>query len=72
MSGGTVYTETTVYSPPEAYASEAPYQIAIVELDGKAGRITARIAGERVAIGDRVVWVETLPNGVARFQRTSG
>ena len=69
---GVVYTETVVHSAPEQYVHEAPYQIAIVELDGKAGRITARIAGERVAIGDRVVWVETLPNGVARFQRTAG
>jgi len=51
---GTVYTETVVYSAPEAFAAQAPYQTAIVELDG-GGRVNARIEGERVAIGDRVV-----------------
>jgi uncharacterized OB-fold protein len=50
---GTVYTETVVHSAPEAFAAEAPYQVAIVELDS-GGRITARILGERVRIGDRV------------------
>lgn len=53
---GTIYTETVVYSPPEQFVNEAPYQLVIVSLDGPgAGRVTARIAGsERVAIGDRV------------------
>ncbi len=51
---GTVYTETVVYSAPEAFAAQAPYQTAIVELDS-GGRVNARIEGERVAIGDHVV-----------------
>lgn len=51
---GTVYTETTIYSPPEAFAAEAPYQLAIIQLDSGA-RLTARIHGGPVRIGDRVV-----------------
>ncbi|MBS1828088.1 MAG: OB-fold domain-containing protein [Acidobacteria bacterium] len=54
---GVIYTETTVYSPPEQYINEAPYQIAIVALDG-GGRLTARIAGDKVSIGDRVNFLE--------------
>jgi uncharacterized OB-fold protein len=27
---GTVYTETVVFSPPEAYVNDVPYQLAIV------------------------------------------
>lgn len=54
---GVIYTETTVYSPPEQYVDEAPYQIAIVTLDA-GGRLTARIQGEKVAIGDRVQFIE--------------
>ena len=57
MKGGTVYTETVIYSAPEAFANEAPYQTAIVTLDG-GGRVTGRIEGERVQIDDRVVEVE--------------
>lgn len=53
MRTGTVYTETVIYSAPEAFAAEAPYQTAIVTLDA-GGRVTARITGERVQIGDRV------------------
>ena len=50
---GTVYTETLIHSAPEAFVSEAPYQLIIVTLDnGK--RITGRVAGERVAIDDAV------------------
>lgn len=54
---GIVYTETVVHSAPEAFAGEAPYQLAIVALDA-GGRVTARILGERAAIGDRVDFVE--------------
>jgi len=57
MSNGTVYTETVVYSAPEQYVNEAPYQIAIVALD-EGGRVTARIHGDRVSIGDKVHFVE--------------
>jgi uncharacterized OB-fold protein len=54
---GTVYTETVVYSAPAAFATEAPYQVIIVSLDD-GGRITGRVAGERVQIGDRVSLAE--------------
>jgi uncharacterized OB-fold protein len=58
---GIVYTETIVHSPPEQYAADAPYQLAIIDLDD-GGRITVRVLGkelhERAHIGDRVVFVE--------------
>jgi uncharacterized OB-fold protein len=65
---GTVYTETVIYSAAEAFAAEAPFQTAIVSLEG-GGRVTARISGERVAIGDRVTEIEGR-NGVPFFQKT--
>jgi uncharacterized OB-fold protein len=64
---GIVYTESVVHSAPEAFVNDAPYQTAIVTLD-EGGRVTARILGERVAIDDRVVLVETR-NGVPFFQK---
>ena len=67
MRHGTVYTETVIYSAPEAFAAEAPYQTAIVSLEG-GGRVTARIAGERVAIGDRVAETESR-DGVPFFAK---
>ena len=67
MRRGAIYTETVVHSAPEAFASEAPYQVAIVTLDG-GGRVTSRIAGDRVAIGDRVTEVEGR-GGVPFFTR---
>jgi uncharacterized OB-fold protein len=67
MRTGTVYTETVIYSAPEAFAAEAPYQTAIVSLDG-GGRLTVRIAGGRVAIGDQVVEVEPR-EGVGFFEK---
>ncbi len=70
---GAVYTETIVYSPPEQYAADAPYQLAIIDLDG-GGRLTVRILGkeehERARIGDRVVFVEER-NGVAYYRKTA-
>ncbi len=70
---GTVYTETTIYSPPEAFASEAPYQLAIITLESGPGagrRVTARILGDAVSIGDAVELVETR-NSIPFF-RTRG
>ena len=57
LGSGRIYTETVVWSPPEAYVKDAPYQIAIVLLDG-GGRVTARILGDRVRIGDDVSFAE--------------
>jgi uncharacterized OB-fold protein len=57
LGSGIVYTETVVYSPPEAYVNDVPYQLAIVELEG-GRRITGRIDGERAQIGERVVFSE--------------
>jgi uncharacterized OB-fold protein len=68
MRSGTVYTETIIYSAAEAFASEVPFQIAIITLDDAHGRLTARIAGERVSIGDCVVEVESR-NGVPFFRK---
>ena len=67
MRTGIVYTETVVYSAPEAFVNDAPYQTAIVTLD-EGGRITGRILGERVRIDDRVVLAETR-DGVPYFKK---
>jgi uncharacterized OB-fold protein len=64
---GTVYTETVVYSAPEAFVHDVPYQTAIVALDA-GGRVTGRVLGERVSIDDRVVWVEDR-DGVPFFRK---
>jgi uncharacterized OB-fold protein len=69
VRSGTVYTETVIYSAPEAFAAEAPYQTAIVSLE-EGGRVTVRIAGERVAIGDKVVEVEPR-DGVGFFEKAA-
>ncbi len=70
MRSGSVYTETVVYSAPEAFAAEAPYQIAIVSLDS-GGRVTGRIVGDRVAIGDSVIEIEERA-GVPFFRKKAG
>jgi uncharacterized OB-fold protein len=63
---GVVYTETIVHAAPEQYAADAPYQVAIIELDG-GGRITARILN-RADIGERVSFVEER-GGVAYYRK---
>jgi uncharacterized OB-fold protein len=68
MKNGTVYTETVVWSPPERYVNDAPYQIAIVDLGDK--RVTARILGDRVVIGDAVAFVESRDE-VPYFRRSA-
>jgi aspartate aminotransferase len=65
---GIIYTETVVYAAPEQFAADAPYQLVIVTLeDGK--RLTARILGDRVAIGDSVELAEKKDN-VPFFRKT--
>ena len=65
---GTVYTETVVHAAPAQFLADAPYQLAIVSLDGGCRR-TVRILGERVTIGDAVEFAEDR-NGVAFFRKT--
>jgi len=69
LGSGTVYTETVVYSPPEAYVNDVPYQLAIVELES-GRRVTGRVEGDRVHIGDRVTFAE-LRNNVPFFRKQS-
>jgi uncharacterized OB-fold protein len=64
---GVVYTETVVHSAPEAYLRDAPYQIAIV-LQEDGTRMTGRILGERVAIGERVELTE-VREGVPYYRK---
>jgi uncharacterized OB-fold protein len=65
---GTVYTETLIFAAPEQFVKDAPYQLAIITLDG-GGRLTARIAGDRVAIGDAVEFAE-YRDGIPFFRKT--
>jgi uncharacterized OB-fold protein len=68
---GVVYTETIVHSPPEQFAADVPYQLAIIDLEG-GGRTTVRVLGkadeERARIGDRVEFVEER-GGVAYYRK---
>jgi uncharacterized OB-fold protein len=64
---GTVYSETVIWMAPTAFVEEAPYQLAIVDLDA-GGRKTARIQGKRASIGERVELVE-VRNGVPVFRK---
>ena len=73
MKTGTVYTETVVHSAPEQFAAEAPYQLAIVSLNGdgdEGGRLTVRIEGPRVAIGDKVELAEER-DGIPFYRRVA-
>lgn len=73
MREGTVYTDTIVHLAPERFAADVPYQVIIVSLDsnagGEGGRVTARVAGEWVAIGDRVIETDS-QNGVPFFRKS--
>jgi uncharacterized OB-fold protein len=64
---GVIYTETVIYAAPEQFVADAPYQLAIVTLNG-GGRLTARISGDRVAIGDAVEFAEDR-NGIPFFRK---
>jgi uncharacterized OB-fold protein len=59
MRTGTVYTETVVHLAPTRFTADAPYQVAIVTLEN-GERLTARIAGERVAINDPVIEADAI------------
>ena len=64
---GVVYTETVIFAAPEQFVADAPYQLAVVTLDG-GGRLTARITGDRVAIGDAVGFAE-YRDGIPFFRK---
>ncbi len=71
---GVVYTETVVHAAPPRYATEVPYQLAIIDLpDGS--RLTVRIVSssenEWAKIGDPVELVEER-EGVHFFRLRSG
>jgi uncharacterized OB-fold protein len=64
---GKVSPETVISAAPEQFVADAPYQLAIITLDaGK--RLTARVMGDRVAIGDAVDFAE-FRNGVPFFRK---
>lgn len=64
---GTIYTETLIYAAPEQFVKDAPYQLTIVTLD-QGGRLTARIDGARVHIGDQVQFAE-FRDGIPFFRK---
>ena len=68
-----VYTETMVFAPPEQYAADAPYQLAIVDLlsgERTTVRILAKTPSERVAIGDHVTFVND-EGGVSYYRKST-
>jgi uncharacterized OB-fold protein len=72
LPDGLVYTETVVHIAPERYVSEAPYQIAIVDIAGvghKTVRILAEAGQRRVSIGERVTF-DAYRDGVPCYRRS--
>lgn len=67
LGSGVVYTETVIYAAPEQFVADAPYQLAIISLD-TGRRLTARIAGERVQIGESVEFAE-FRDGIPFFRK---
>lgn len=64
---GTIFSYTEVHAAPPAFADEAPYTIAVVELaDG--GRLLGRVAAayDAVAIGDPVELTVREPTAAER------
>lgn len=57
LKSGTVYTETIIWSPPQQFFDDAPYQLAIIAF-AEGNPITARIDGDRLEIGDQVSFLE--------------
>ena len=54
LSGrGKVYSQTTLHVAAEPFEQDLPFQMAIIELE-EGPRLTARIEGDPVAIGDEV------------------
>jgi uncharacterized OB-fold protein len=64
---GIIYTETVIHAAPQQFVADAPYQLVIVALDG-GSRLTARMAGDRVQIGDAVDFAE-YRDGIPFFRK---
>jgi uncharacterized OB-fold protein len=64
---GIIYTETLIHAAPQQFVADAPYQLVIVTLDG-GQRLTARVAGGTVQIGDAVDFAE-YRDGVPFFRK---
>ncbi len=62
-----VYTETVVHLAPPAFAADAPYQVVIVTREDNT-RVTGRVEGERLQIGDEVVEA-AVRDGVPYFRK---
>jgi uncharacterized OB-fold protein len=64
---GSIYSHTEVRNPPPALEADAPYTLAVVDLDG-GGRLTGRVDAtyDTVAIGDRVELVAREPTTAQR------
>jgi uncharacterized OB-fold protein len=56
-----------VHAAPTQFIADAPYQLAIVDLEGGERR-TVRILGDRVRIGDPVEFAEDR-HGIAFFRK---
>jgi uncharacterized OB-fold protein len=54
---GVIYTETLIHAAPQQFVADVPYQLVIVTLDS-GRRLTARMIGDRVQIGDAVDFAE--------------
>ena len=65
---GTVYTETVVFSPPEAYVNDVPYQLAIVELEDGTKTTGAHRRRARLRLATACTFVE-IRNDVPYFQK---
>ena len=63
---GSVYSCTTLYAAAERFEKDLPFQIAIIELE-EGPRLTARICGQAVHIGDAVKLAEER-DGVCFFE----
>lgn len=62
---GTVYTHTTIRVAPDAYRDQAPYDIAIIELNPEL-RVTARLTtgeSDQIRIGGKVQFDHVDGNG---------
>ncbi len=62
-----VYTETVVHLAPPAFADDAPYQVVIVTREDNT-RVTGRVEGERLQIGDEVVEA-AVQDGIPYFRK---